>query len=160
MVFQIFIISCHLRSQVVLRTDLIIISFFLEQDLCNSICWCSAKHLFTSFSLETKLSVLAGYIVFYNKKSSGKKKPRSRRLHSWVFFGRTDAEAETPILWPPHAKSWLIRPWCWEGLGAGGEGEDRGWDGWMASPTQRTWVWVNSGSWWSIRCCSPWDHKE
>ena len=37
---------------------------------------------------------------------------------------------------------------CWEGLGAGGEGDDRGWDGWMASPTQWTWVWVNSGSWW------------
>ena len=40
------------------------------------------------------------------------------------------------------------RLWCWEGLGAGGEGDDRGWDGWMASPTWWTWVWVNSGSWW------------
>ena len=40
------------------------------------------------------------------------------------------------------------RPWCWEGLGAGGEGDDRGWDGWMASLTWWTWVWVNSGSWW------------
>ena len=40
------------------------------------------------------------------------------------------------------------RPWCWEGLGAGGEGDDRGWDGWMASPTWWTRVWVNSGSWW------------
>ena len=40
------------------------------------------------------------------------------------------------------------RLWCWEGLGAGGEGEDRGWDGWMASLTQWAWVWVNSGSWW------------
>ena len=39
-------------------------------------------------------------------------------------------------------------PWCWKRLGAGGEGEDRGWDGWKASPTQWTWVWVNSGSWW------------
>ena len=39
------------------------------------------------------------------------------------------------------------RLWCWEGLGAG-EGDDRGWDGWMASPTQWTWVWVNSGNWW------------
>ena len=68
---------------------------------------------------------------------------------SWVFFGRTDAKAETPVLWPPHVKSWLIgKDWCWEGLGAGGEGDDRGWDGWMASPTWWTWVWVNSGSWW------------
>ena len=40
------------------------------------------------------------------------------------------------------------RPWCWEGLGAEGEGDDRGWDGWMASPTRCTWVWVNSRSWW------------
>ena len=42
----------------------------------------------------------------------------------------------------------LKRPWCWERLRAGGEGDDRGWVGWMASPTQWTWVWVNSGSWW------------
>ena len=42
----------------------------------------------------------------------------------------------------------LKRPWCWERLRAGGEVDDRGWDGWMASPTQWTWVWVNSGSWW------------
>ena len=40
------------------------------------------------------------------------------------------------------------RPWCWEGLGAGGKGDNRGWDGWMASLTRWTWVWVNSGSWW------------
>ena len=38
--------------------------------------------------------------------------------------------------------------WCWKGLGVGEEGDDRGWDGWMVSPTQWTWVWVNSGSWW------------
>ena len=40
------------------------------------------------------------------------------------------------------------RPWCWERLKARGEGDDRGWDGWMASLTQWTWVWVNSGGWW------------
>ena len=40
------------------------------------------------------------------------------------------------------------RPWCWEGLVAGGEGHGRGWDGWMASSTWWAWVWVNSGSWW------------
>ena len=70
---------------------------------------------------------------------------------SWVFIGRTDVEAETPILWPSDAKSWLIwkdPAWCWERLKARGEGDNRGWDGWMASLTQWTWVWVNSGSWW------------
>ena len=44
--------------------------------------------------------------------------------------------------------TYLKRPWCWERLKAGEEGDDRGWDGWMALSTQWTWVWVNSGSWW------------
>ena len=85
---------------------------------------------------------------------------------SWVFIGRNDAEAESPKLWLPDVKSWLI--WkdpesCSERLKAGGEGDDRGWDGWMPSPTQWIWVWVNSGNWWWILCtvyCSPWGHKE
>jgi len=73
----------------------------------------------------------------------------SKGDRSWVFIGRTDAKAETPALWPPQVKSWHIgKDSCWEELGEGGEGEDRGWDGWMASPTQWTWVWVNSKSWW------------
>ena len=68
---------------------------------------------------------------------------------SWIFIGRTDAEAETPILRPPDAKNWLIcKVRCWERLKAGGEGDDRGWAGWMASPPRWTWVWVNFGSWW------------
>ena len=40
------------------------------------------------------------------------------------------------------------RPWLWEKLKAGGEGDNRGWDGWMASPTWQTWVWASSRSWW------------
>ena len=67
----------------------------------------------------------------------------------WDFFGRNDAKAETPVLWPSHAKSWLIgKDWSWEGLGVGRKGGDREWYGWMASLTQWTWVWVNSGRWW------------
>ena len=68
---------------------------------------------------------------------------------SWVFTGRTDAEAETPILWPPDVKSWLIGkdPDAGKRLRAGGQGDDRGWDGWMAPLMQWTWVWVNSKSW-------------
>ena len=53
---------------------------------------------------------------------------------SWILIGRTDAEAEAPILWPPDVTHWK-RPWCWERLKSGGEGDDRGWDDWMASPT-------------------------
>ena len=66
---------------------------------------------------------------------------------SWVFIGRTDVEAETLATWCEELTHWK-RPWCWEGLGAGGEGDDRGWNGWMASLTQRTRVWASSGSWW------------
>jgi len=82
----------------------------------------------------------------------------------WDFFGRNDSKAETPVLWPPDEKSWLIgRLWCWEGLGAGGEGDNRGWDGWMALPTPWTLVWVNSRSWWwtgRLACCNSWGRKE
>ena len=72
---------------------------------------------------------------------------------SWVFIGRTDVGAGTPILWPPDGEelTHLKRPWCWERLNAGGEGDNRGWDGSMASLTQWTWVWVDSGSWWWTR---------
>ena len=68
----------------------------------------------------------------------------------WIFIGRSDARAEAPVLWLPGTKSQLIwkRPWCWERLRAGGEGDDRGWDGWMAPLTQWTWIWASSGRWW------------
>ena len=64
----------------------------------------------------------------------------------WIFFGRTDAEADLIFLatWCKELTYWKS-PWCWERLKTGGEGDDRGWDGWMASPTQWTWVWANSG---------------
>ena len=77
--------------------------------------------------------------------------PVHPRDQSWVFIGRSDAEAETPILWPPHAKSWLLEKTLMLG-GIGGEGDDRGWDGWVTSPTRWAWVWVNYGSlWWTGR---------
>ena len=73
----------------------------------------------------------------------------SRGDQPWDFFGRNDAKAETPVLWPPHVNSWLIgkdsdvgKDWGQEEKGTT---ED---DGWMTSLTQWMWVWVNSGSWW------------
>ena len=68
---------------------------------------------------------------------------------SWVFIGRTHVEAwnsNTLATWCEELTPWK-RPWCWERLKVG-EGDNRGWDGWMASPTQWTWVWVDCGSWW------------
>ena len=58
---------------------------------------------------------------------------------SWCF--------DTLATWCKELPPWK-RPWFWERLKAGGEGVDRGWDGWMASLSRWTWVWVNSGSWW------------
>ena len=54
------------------------------------------------------------------------------------------------------------RSWCWERLKAGGEGNDTGWDSWMASPTQWTWIWTSSRRRWrtgKLVCCSPWGHR-
>ena len=88
----------------------------------------------------------------------------SKGNQSWIFIGSTDGEAETNILatWCEELTYWK-RHWCWERLKAGGEGEDRGWDGWMASLTQWTWTWASSGSWWwtgKPGVCSPWGRKE
>ena len=69
---------------------------------------------------------------------------------SWIFIGRTEAEAAAPILWPSDVKNWLTGkdPDARKRLKAGGKHDGREWDGWMASPTGRTWVWAISGSWW------------
>ena len=66
---------------------------------------------------------------------------------SWVFIGSWSWNSSTLATSCKELTHWK-RPWSWEGLGAGGEGDDRGWDGWMALPTRWTQVWVNSGSWW------------
>ena len=69
---------------------------------------------------------------------------------SWMFIGRSDAEAEMPIFWPPDAKNWLTGKDPEAGKDWGQEGkrttED---DGWMTSLTRWTWVWASSGSWWT-----------
>ena len=76
----------------------------------------------------------------------------SKGDQSWIFIGRTDAEAEIPILWPPDVKNWLIGtdPDAEKDWRQKEKGMTEDWDGWMASPTQWTWVWLNSGSWWWI----------
>ena len=82
----------------------------------------------------------------------------------WIFIGRTDAEAEAPVLWIgcKELTHWK-RLWHWERLKAGGEGEDREWDGWMASPTRWRWVEqaprVGDGQG-SLAWCSSWGRKE
>ena len=77
---------------------------------------------------------------------------------SWIFIGRTDAEAETPVLCPPNVKNWLIgkdpdagKDWGQKEKGTTEDGIRTTEDSWMPSPIQWTWVWVNSGSWWWTR---------
>ena len=69
---------------------------------------------------------------------------------SWIFIGRTDCwswNSNILATWCEELTPWK-RPWCWERLKARGEGDVRGWDGWMASLTHWTWVWINSRCWW------------
>ena len=117
-------------------------------------------------------------VVMYGCESWTVKKAEHRRIDAfelwcWRRLLRVPWAARYPtspfwrrsapgVLWKEWCQSWNSstlatsceeqthwkRLWCWEGMGAGGEGDDRGWDGWMASLTQWTWVWVNSGSWW------------
>ena len=63
----------------------------------------------------------------------------------WIFI--RSWSSNTLATWCEEPTHWK-RPWCWERLRAGGEGDDRGWDGWMASLTQWRWVWASSGRWW------------
>ena len=81
-----------------------------------------------------------------------KKREKTRNGHKSVLGvhwkdWRWSWNSNTLATWSKELAHWK-RPWCWERLRAGGEGDHRGWDGWMASPTQWTWVWVDSGSWW------------
>ena len=70
-----------------------------------------------------------------------------KQNQSWIFLGKTDVEAETPVIWPPDVKSWLF--WKDSDAGEDWRQEEKGMtEDEMASLTQWTWVWVNSGSWW------------
>ena len=90
--------------------------------------WASKKTCFRTVVLEKTLESPLGSkkIKLVNPKGN----------HSWLFIGRTDAEAPiTLATWSEELTHWK-RPSCWERLKAGGEGDDRGWDGWMASLTE------------------------
>ena len=100
---------------------------------------------------------------FLNSKEIQPVHPKGNQ--SWVFFGRTDAKAETPILWPPDAKNWLIsidpdagKDWRWEEQGTT-EDEMVGWGNWLDEQEFEKTPGVGDGQE-SLTCCSPWGHKE
>ena len=91
--------------------------------------------------------------------------PYSKADRSWVFFGRNDAKAETPVLWPPHAKSWLIgrdsdagRAWGQEEKGMT-EDEMAGWHHWLLGRESQWIPGVGDGQG-GLACCDSWDRKE
>ena len=69
---------------------------------------------------------------------------------SWIFIRRTDAKLKLKLQYFGHLmrRADSLKIWCWERLKAGGQGDDRGQDGWMVSLTQWIWVWTSSGRWW------------
>jgi len=122
------------------------VCFLMEiRSLSNSCKWFSTKDSLIIYLIEIFLAVSYYDFTLRGWRFSLSVKELSPKGNQpWIFIGRTDAEAEAPVLWPPDVKSRLIwkRPWCWERLKAG-EGGDREWDGWMESP-----IWANSGRSW------------
>ena len=100
------------------------------------------KEISPEYYLEALLLKLKLQYFGYLKRTTGR--PGVLR-----FMGsqRVGYDWATDLIWCIEMVHWKSL-WCWERLRAGGEGDDRGWDGWMASLTQWTWAWVNSGSWW------------
>ena len=90
-----------------------------------------SKHLFNVYNKLMKMGLIWLLIYTFIQWKDWPWSWSSNSLATWC---------EDPTHWK--------RPWCWERLRAGGEGDDRGWDGWMASPTRWTWVWASSRSWW------------
>ena len=87
--------------------------------------------------------VCVALYIYISKYLYGRKSVLNIPCKDWCWSWNS----KTLATWCKELTHWK-RPWCWERLKAGGEGDDRGRDGWMASLTQWTWVWVNSGSWW------------
>ena len=97
-------------------------------------------------TLPTKVHLVKAMVfpvVMYQCDSCTIKKAEHWRIDASELW----CSPHTLATWCEELTLWK-RPWCWERLKAGEEGDNRGWDGWMSSPTQWTWIWVNSGSWW------------
>ena len=130
------------------------------------------RHYFTNKGPSSQSMVLP--VVMYGCENWTIKKAEHQRIDAFVLWcwrrllrvhwtARRSNQSILKEISPEHSLEGLVlklklqnfghlfhlkRPWFWERLKAGGEGDDRGWDGWMASLTRWTWVWVNSGSWW------------
>ena len=131
-----------------------LLEFILFEALCDSYNWICVfffrfrkfstiilSNTFSNFSLSSPSGIPRTWMSVHLILSQ-----RSLKLFFLFSFSSWCSIGCSPLFYFPDHLCVLL--WCWEGLGAGGEGDDRGWDGWMASLTRWTWVWVNSGSWW------------
>ena len=113
---------------------------------------------------DTQNGIFEVFLIFFFNRTIKPVDPKGNQ--SWIFTERTDALAETPntlASWFEELTHWK-RPWRWERLKVRGEGDDRGWDGWMESLTQNghefeqaLGVSVGQGG---LACCGPWGRKD
>ena len=115
----------------------------------------------------SQLNVLIPWLAVLKKKKKKEKKEKGDDLQSDLGClvlknGQTtrQKEPESLMMEKPEQRPLTKRPWCWERVRVGGEGCDTGWDGWIASPTQQTWVWTNWEMVKDREACSPWGRKE
>ena len=119
--------------------------------MCIFPCMCSS-HKYEYIYSPTLVKAMVFPVVMYRCESLTIKKAEQQRIDAFeLWYWRRLLRAP----WTARRSKQSIeeltdlrRPWCWERLKVWGEADNRGWDGWMASPTRWTWVWVNSGSWW------------
>ena len=125
-------------------------------ELDHNKCWVPKNRSFWIVVLEKTLE---------SPLDCGEIKPvNCRGNQSWIFIGRTGAEAEAPVVWPPDAKNWLVgRPWCWNDWRQEEKGttedETVGWHHWHDGHEFEQTPGVRDGQG-RLGCCSPWGHKE
>ena len=116
--------------------------------------------------VHSEVCIIIIYILQIRKwRHSKLQEKKNKGDQSWVFFGRNDAKAETPVLWPPHAKSWLVRKdsdagrdWGQEEKGTT-EDEMTGWHHWLDGQESEWALGVGDGQR-GLACCDSWGHKE
>ena len=130
--------------------------YYYRYDFCNMGLSNSFRHVYYQENWRLK-NWCFWTVVFEKTLESPLDCKKIQRVHSkgdqpWKVIGKTcwNWNSNTLATWCKELIH-LKRPWCWERLNVGGEGDNRGWDGWMASPTWCTWVWAIFGSWWWTR---------
>ena len=122
----------------------------MDAQLMHGVFWLSSwEVLLCHFCVDVSFPAAPNFLCCDSLSIYSPKKEYMSYKASWVFDSLITQLnlCDTLATWFEDLTH-LKRPWCWERLRAGGEGDDRGWDDWMASPTQWTRMWASSGRWW------------